>query len=430
MPDLISIFKKIFSLKDLRNKLLFSLALILIFRILAHIPIPSVDTAGLSSYFQNNQILGLLDLFSGGSVSRFSIAMLGVGPYITSSIIMQLLQVSIPALEELSKEGEYGKQKINQYTRYLSMPLSIIESYGLIKVLQSQDVLGQIATNEMILIIVIATAGTTFLMWLGELISENGIGNGVSILISVGIIAGIPSQVASTAQILEGQYLLAAEMILAAIAMVAFIVYINEAERRVKISYARRIRAGRTIGTIDSYLPIRTNTAGVIPITFATSFLVFPGILAQFLQTSSIESLRSFANTLNMLISNEYIYGIVFFILVFAFTFFYTSIIFQPNQMAENLQKQGGFIPGIRPGNQTAMYLSGIIYKITFLGALFLAIIAVFPFVLQNITGIRTLAIGGTGILIIVSVTLDFVRQIKAQLAMRSYDDAYGYNQL
>ena len=428
MPDLISIFKKIFSLKDLRNKLLFSLALVLVFRILAHIPIPSIDTAGLSSYFQNNQVLGLLDLFSGGSVSRFSIVMLGVGPYITSSIIMQLLQVAIPSLEELSKEGEYGKQKINQYTRYLSLPLAVIEAYGLIRVLQSQNVLGQVGISDIVLIIAIATAGATFLMWLGELISENGVGNGLSILISVGIIAGIPSQVTSTAQVLEGQYFLAAELILAAIAMIAFIVYINESERRVKISYARRIRAGKTVGTIDSYLPIKTNTAGVIPIIFATSFLVFPGILSQFLQSSSVESLKSFASKLSAFIANEYAYGAVFFVLVFAFTFFYTSIIFQPNQMAENLQKQGGFIPGIRPGNQTAQYLSGIIYKITFIGALSLSIIAIFPFVLQNLTGIRTLAISGTGILIIVSVTLDFVRQVKAQLAMRSYDDAYEYN--
>lgn len=428
MPDLISIFKKIFSVKDLRNKLLFSLALVLVFRILAHIPIPSIDTAGLSSYFQNNQVLGLLDLFSGGSVSRFSIVMLGVGPYITSSIIMQLLQVAVPSLEELAKEGEYGKQKINQYTRYLSIPLAIIEAYGLIRVLQSQSVLGQITISDTVLIIAIATAGATFLMWLGELISENGIGNGLSILISVGIIAGIPSQLTSTAQVLEGQYLLAVELVLSAVAMIAFIVYINEAERRVKISYARRMRAGKTVGTIDSYLPIKANTAGVIPIIFATSFLVFPGILSQFLQTSSVEFLKSFASKLSAFIANEYAYGIVFFILVFAFTFFYTSIIFQPNQMAENLQKQGGFVPGIRPGNQTAKYLSGIIYKITFVGALFLSIIALFPFVLQNLTGIRTLAISGTGILIIVSVTLDFVRQVKAQLAMRSYDDAYGYN--
>ncbi len=425
MPDIIGVFKKIFYLKDLRNKLLYTFLLVIIFRILAHIPIPSVDTAGLASFFQNNQILGLLDLFSGGSVSRFSLVMLGVGPYITSSIVMQLLQVAIPSLEELSKEGEYGKQKINQYTRYFSIPLSVIEAYGLIRVLQSQNVLGEILLNDMVLIIAIATAGTVFLMWLGELISENGIGNGVSILISVGILAGIPQQLVSTAQILDGQYFLTAEMIIAAIAMIAFIVYVNEAERRIRVSYARRIRAGKTLGNIDSYLPIKANAAGVIPIIFATSFLVIPGILSQYLQTSSIESLKSFAIKLNEAIANEYVYGIVFFVLVFAFTFFYTSIIFQPNQMAENLQKQGGFVPGIRPGKQTAEYLSSIIYKITFSGALFLSIIAIFPFILQNATGIRTLAIGGTGILIIVSVTLDFVRQIKAQLAMRSYD-TYG----
>jgi len=426
LPNFLSILKRIFSLKDLRKKIFFTIGILLIFRVLAHIPIPSIDTEGLSVFFKNNQVLGLLDLFSGGSVSRFSIAMLGVGPYITSSIIMQLLQVAIPSLEELAKEGEYGKQKINQYTRYLSVPLSIIEGYGLVRVLQSQNVLSQITTSDMVLILAIATAGTTFLMWLGELISESGIGNGVSLIISVGIIAGVPSQVLSTAEILESQYLLAIEIILAAIAMIAFIVYVNEAERRVKVSYARRIRAGRSVGNIDSYLPIKANAAGVIPIIFATSLLVFPGILAQYFQSSTIEWLSSFAKTLEKMVANEYIYGTAFFVLVFAFTFFYTSIIFQPNQMAENLQKQGGFIPGIRPGQQTANYLRAIIYKITFTGAFFLSIIAIFPFVLQSATGIQTLAIGGTGILIIVSVTLDFVRQIKAHLAMRSYDDAYG----
>lgn len=426
IANYLSIFKRIFYLKDLRNKIFFTIGIILIFRILAHVPIPSIDTEGLVVFFQNNQILGLLDLFSGGSVSRFSIAMLGVGPYITSSIIMQLLQVAIPSLEELSKEGEYGRQKINQYTKYFSVPLALIEGYGLVRVLQSQGVLGHINTGDLFLILVMATAGTVLLMWLGELISENGIGNGVSIIISVGIVAGLPAQVFSTAQIIEGQYILAAEIILAAIAMIAFIVYVNEAERRIKVSYARRIRAGRSVGNIDSYLPIKANAAGVVPIIFATSFLVFPGILAQYLKSSTVNKISSFAQTLERLMANEYVYGIAFFVLVFAFTFFYTSIIFQPNQMAENLQKQGGFIPGIRPGQQTAGYLSSIIYKITFTGALFLSIIAIFPFVLQSVTGINTLAIGGTGILIIVSVTLDFVRQIKAHLAMRSYDDIYG----
>lgn len=426
IANYLSIFKRIFYLKDLRNKIFFTVGIVLIFRILAHIPIPSIDTEGLAVFFQNNQILGLLDLFSGGSVSRFSIVMLGVGPYITSSIIMQLLQVAIPSLEELSKEGEYGRQKINQYTRYFSVPLALIEGYGLVRVLQSQGVLGHINTSDLILILAIATAGTVFLMWLGELISENGIGNGVSIIISVGIVAGLPAQVLSTAQIIDDQYILAAEIILAAVAMVAFIVYVNEAERRIKVSYARRIRAGRSVGNIDSYLPIKANAAGVIPIIFATSFLVFPGILAQYLKSSTISSISSFAQTLERLIANEYVYGIAFFVLVFAFTFFYTSIIFQPNQMAENLQKQGGFIPGIRPGQQTARYLGSIIYKITFTGALFLSIIAIFPFILQSVTGVNTLAIGGTGILIIVSVTLDFVSQIKAHLVMRSYDDIYG----
>ena len=423
MANQIGLLKRIFTLKDLRDKLIFTAIIVVIFRILAHIPLPGVDTAGLASFFQNNQVLGLLDLFSGGSVSRFSLVMLGVGPYITASIVIQLLTVVIPSLEELQKEGEYGRQKINQYTRYFSVPLAVIESYGLIRVLQGQNVLGHLDFETMALVIAVATAGTVLLMWMGELLSERGIGNGVSLLIALGIIAGIPSQIAATAQVIEGKVLVSAEMIVAFVLMIAFIVFVNEAERRVPVSYARRIRAGRSVGTIDSYLPIKANAAGVIPIIFATSVLVIPGVISQYLQVSKNERLKEFASSFTQLFSNEVFYGVLFFILVFVFTFFYTSIIFQPKQIAENLQKQGGFVPGIRPGAQTAEYFSSVIYKITFAGAFFLAIVALFPFVLQNVTGIRTLAIGGTGILIIVSVTLDFVRQIKAQLAMRSYDD-------
>jgi preprotein translocase subunit SecY len=423
--NILQTFKRIFTLKDLRHKILFTALIILLFRILAHIPLPGVDTTGLQSFFQNNQVLGMLDLFSGGSIGRFSLAMLGVGPYITASIVIQLLTIAIPSLEALQKEGEWGRQKINQYTRYLSVPLAIVESYGLIRVLQSQNVLEQLNFANMALIITCATAVTVLLMWMGELLSERGIGNGLSMIISVGIIAGIPAQIAATSQVVGGQYMLAAELILAFVAMIVLIVFVNEAERRVPVSYARRVRSGRSVGNIDSYLPIKANAAGVIPIIFSTSMLVVPNVIAQMLQTSSRENLKDFAATITRVFSNNLFYGITFFVLVFAFTFFYTSIIFKPKDIAENLQKQGGFVPGIRPGAQTADYLSSVIYKITFPGALFLAVVALFPFLLQNLTGIRTLAIGGTGVLIIVSVTLDFVRQIKAQLAMRSYDELY-----
>lgn len=423
--NILQTFKRIFTLKDLRDKILFTALIILLFRILAHIPLPGVDTTGLQSFFANNQVLGMLDLFSGGSIGRFSLAMLGVGPYITASIVIQLLTIAIPSLEALQKEGEWGRQKINQYTRYLSVPLAIVESYGLIRVLQSQNVLEQLNFANMALIITCATAVTVLLMWMGELLSERGIGNGLSMIISVGIIAGIPAQIAATSQVVGGQYMLAAELILAFVAMIVFIVFVNEAERRVPVSYARRVRSGRSVGNIDSYLPIKANAAGVIPIIFSTSMLVVPNVIAQMLQTSSRENLKDFAATITRVFSNNIFYGVTFFVLVFAFTFFYTSIIFKPKDIAENLQKQGGFVPGIRPGTQTADYLSSVIYKITFPGALFLAVVALFPFLLQNLTGIRTLAIGGTGVLIIVSVTLDFVRQIKAQLAMRSYDELY-----
>jgi len=423
MNKAIDLVKRIIHLKDLRNKLIFTAAVIVIFRFLSHVPLPGVSAAGLASFFENNQILGLLDLFSGGAVSKFSIVMLGVGPYITASIVMQLLAVAVPSLEELQKEGEYGKEKINQYTRFLSIPLAFIESFGLIRLLQSQQVLEKLDVFHLILIMVVATAGSTLLMWLGEILGENGIGNGISMLISVGIVAGLPSQISSTAQIVDNKLLVGAEFIAIFVLMIAFIVWVNEAERKVPVSYARRVRSGRTIGLIDSYLPIKANAAGVIPIIFATSILVFPGVILQYLQTAQVESVKRVATLISSFLSNNTYYGILFFALVFLFTFFYTSIIFQPKNIAENLQKQGGFIPGIRPGNQTAQYLSSVIYRITFAGAFFLSIIAVFPFAMQNITGIKTLAIGGTGILIIVSVTLEFVRALKAQLVMRSYED-------
>jgi len=367
----------------------------------------------------------MIDLFSGGSISRFSIAMLGVGPYITASIVIQLLTVVVPSLENLQKEGEYGRQKINQYTRYLSVPFGLIESFGLVKLLQSQGVVGVLTTEQLIFTLVLATAGSVFLMWIGELISENGIGNGLSIIIALGIIAGLPSQIVATAQILDARYLIAAEIIIAAILVVIFIVLITEAERRIPVSYARRASLGRTLSPVESYLPIKPNAAGVIPIIFATSMLIMPNFLAQYLKTANSVTLQNIGSVAGSFLSNNTYYTILFFVLVFLFTFFYTSVIFQPNQMAENLQKQGGFVPGIRPGIQTAQYLSSVIYKVTFSGAIGISIVAVFPFILQSLTNIKTLAIGGTGILIIVSVVLELVRQIDAQLAMRSYDESY-----
>jgi len=421
----IETIKRAFKLQDLRKKILYTIALLLVFRFLTHVPLPFIDIQGLKSFFENNQVLGMIDLFSGGSISRFSIAMLGVGPYITASIVIQLLTVVVPSLENLQKEGEYGRQKINQYTRYLSVPFGLIESFGLVKLLQSQGVVGVLTTEQLIFTLVLATAGSVFLMWIGELISENGIGNGLSIIIALGIIAGLPSQIVATAQILDARYLIAAEIIIAAILVVIFIVLITEAERRIPVSYARRASLGRTLSPVESYLPIKPNAAGVIPIIFATSMLIMPNFLAQYLKTANSVTLQNIGSVAGSFLSNNTYYTILFFVLVFLFTFFYTSVIFQPNQMAENLQKQGGFVPGIRPGIQTAQYLSSVIYKVTFSGAIGISIVAVFPFILQSLTNIKTLAIGGTGILIIVSVVLELVRQIDAQLAMRSYDESY-----
>lgn len=415
---------KIFRLKDLRNRILFTIVTLLIFRFLAHVPLPGIDLAGLKAFFESNQLLGLLNLFSGGSIGRFSIVMLGVGPYITSSIIFQLLTLVIPSLDALQKEGEWGREKINQYTRWATILFAMIESFGLIRLLQSQNVIGTLSFAQIALTVIVATAGSIFLMWLGELISERGIGNGISILIAAGIIAGIPGQLQNTAQIIEMNKILAmAIFLIIAATIIGFIVFFNEAERRIPVAYARQVRGRQLVGGIDTYLPIKIAAAGVIPIIFAISVMVFPGMVGQFFSAARSAWLRNAADWLVRIFGNNIYYGVTFFVLVVLFTFFYTSIIFQPKEMAKNLQKQGGFVPGIRPGPETADYLTSIIYKVTFAGAVFLGTVAILPFLIQAGTGISTISIGGTGILIIISVTLETMRQIQAQLATRTYEE-------
>jgi len=416
----------VFTNKDLRKRILITICIILIFRVLAQIPLPGVDISGLKAFFENNQLFGLLDLFSGGSVSRFSLVLLGVGPYITASIAFQLLVMVIPSLEALQKEGEYGRKKINQYTRYASVPLAFIEAYGLLRLLQSQGVIQVAGVWELVLILIAATAGSVFLMWLGEIISEKGIGNGISMIIAFGIIAGLPPNIGNLAQIVSGdssKILLAIVYGLVIIAMIVFIVWMTEAERRIPVTYATRMRSMRDPSRIESYLPIKLNAAGVIPIIFATSLLVFPGVVSQLFTNARSEWLRTVAHQIQAFFSNNYYYAIVFFVLVIAFTYFYTSVIFKPDQVAENLQKQGSFVPGVRPGHETSRYIRTILYRVTTTGALFLAAVAVVPFLLQaTTTEFKTLAIGGTGILIIVAVAIDTMNQIKSQMVSQTYD--------
>lgn len=416
--------KQFFANKQLKNKIIYTLIILVIFRFLAHIPIPGVDVDELRKFFNQNQLFGLFNLFTGGAMKNFSVVMLGVGPYITASIIFQLLTAIIPSLEELSKEGEYGKQKINQYTRIATVPFAIIQSYSMIALLKSQGITLDLSITHLIIAMISMTAGTMLLMWLGELLTEKGIGNGLSIIISVGIIANLPTSIIQTINIIDTvQIMSIIGIVLAALITVVMIVFVNEAERRIPITYAKQVRGNKTYGGVDTHLPIRVNIAGVIPIIFAISMLVFPGVIANLFTQAQSETIANAARYIQDLFQNNLFYSISYFVLVIAFTFFYTSVVFKPEEIAKNIQRQGGFIPGIRPGVETSNYLKSIVSRIELIGALFLAVIAVAPYIVQSITGISTLVIGGTSILIIVSVIIETTKQIKAQMAMQTYDN-------
>jgi preprotein translocase subunit SecY len=415
----------IWSAPDLRKKILFTLSIIVIFRVIAHIPMPGVDVASLRDFFSGSQIFQLLDMFSGGTLFNFSIMTLGLNPYINASIIMQLLQNVVPKLEELQKEGEYGRAKINQYTRYLTVPLAFVQSWGVLLLLQrsGSGILNNLAPIELATVLVTMTAGTVLLMWMGELITENGIGNGISILIFAGILARLPVTLGQTATIFtrENAFNIILVLVLA-VAAIAAVAVINEAHRRVSVQYARRVRGGRTYGGGSSHLPIRINQAGVIPIIFAISIILLPGMMATFFATASNPTIANTAIQIRDLFNNTSFYSAFYFVLVVLFTYFYTSVTFQPTKIADDLRKYGGFIPGIRPGHATSDYLAYIINRITLVGGIFLGSIAILPFITQGVTNISTLAIGGTGLLIVVSVVLETAKQLQSQLVMRSYE--------
>jgi len=416
--------QQIWKAKDLRRNVLFVLGMLVVFRLAAHIPVPGVDATALKNLFNSNQILGLMNLFSGGGMENFSIVMMGIAPYITSSIIFQLLGMISPKIEEMQKE-ESGRQKINMWTRWATVPLAAMQAYGMITLLQSsnQGILGAMSMFDFIAIIITITAGTIFLMWIGELISEKNIGNGISLLIFAGIVAALPRQIQQIAISYDSTQLFTViGFIVIAIITVVSVVIINEGQRNIPVQYARQVRGQRAFGGSSTHLPLRVNMAGVIPIIFAISVVLFPPMIAQFFLHANSSWLASLSAKVIAIFNDQLIYGIIYFVLVFAFTYFYTEVVFHPDRIAENLQKQGGFIPGIRPGKSTTDYLAYTTHRIIFFGALFLSLIAILPLVMRYFTGAQSLVIGGTSLLIVVAVVIETVKQIESQLTMREYD--------
>ncbi|HWV36678.1 MAG TPA: preprotein translocase subunit SecY [Thermomicrobiales bacterium] len=423
-----------FKIPDLRRKILYTLGMLVLFRIIASVPVPGVDREGLRQYIETNQLLGMLNLFSGGGLRSFSIAALGVYPYITATIIMQLMTPIIPRLNELSMEGQQGRNQIDRYTHYITVPLAMLQGYGQM-LLFSSDQSGNLVKNfglfdrdtflPTIAILFTLTAGTMLLVWIGELITENGIGNGVSIIIFGGIVASLPGAVSglvsggTIAQNVFGTLL----FLLIGLITVVGIVLINEGQRKIPVHHAKRIRAGRQYGGNTTNIPLKVNSAGMIPLIFAVSIMVFPGMVANFLSGSGAGWLGDAARKLSEWLSPDTVpYNIVYFFMVVGFTFFYTMVIFQQQHIPESLQRQGAFIPGVRPGRQTEVYLQKVLSRITIVGALFLGIVAILPFIAAQITGVQNLLLSATSLLIVVGVAIDTMRQLEAQLLMRNYE--------
>lgn len=424
MNSAIEKVKMIWKDKTVRRKILVTFLIFFIFRVFAFVPVPAVHVARLKDIFNQNQFLALLDIFSGGTLLNFSVMALGLAPYISASIIIQLLTVVFPKLEELSKEGDSGRAKINMYTRMLTAPITIMQSIGMYVLLKNQKILSSLSFIEFISFIVTLTAGTYILMWLGELISEYGVGNGISVLIFGGIVARLPVAFVHTIATITGETFFNYFMlILIAVVVVYFVVYINEAIRRVPVYYAKRIKGNRIYQGASNYLPLKLTQAGVIPIIFAANFVLFPQLLGTFLTYAKNPAVSGAAAFLVRVFQPRgFVYNFIYFFLVIGFTYFYTIIISSPEKIAEQLQKNGGFIPGIRPGDTTKKYLQTILIRITSVGALFLGGIAILPALISIMTGIPNIVIGGTGILIVVSVVLETFKVLEAQMIMKSYE--------
>ena len=415
---------EIFKIADLRKKILMVAFLLLCFRVLAAIPIPGIDSENLRNLFASNQLFGFLNIFSGGALENLSIIMLGVGPYITTTIILQLLTILFPRLKEIYyEEGEQGRAKFNRLARYITVPLAALQGYGFLNLLTHQGVLAPLKMPVLITNVIIITAGSVLLMWLGELIEEYKIGSGISMIIFAGIVSGLPSALSNIIYSYSPEdiptYI---AYVILTVLVVAGVVFINEGERKIPVSYAKRVRGSKLYGGASSYLPLKVNQAGVIPIIFAVSILLFPQFLAQTLSIFSPDISIRLTELVNKFFANLLIYSAIYFVLVVVFTYFYTAITFDPQEIAKNLQRSGGFIPGIRPGASTAEFISKIVNRTTLFGAIFLGLIAILPNLTQLITGISALTLGGTALLIVVSVALETMKQIQSQVIMREYE--------
>lgn len=414
----------VFKDRGLRARILVVVGMLVVFRLLSAIPVPGIDSARLSAFLSNNQFFGILNIFSGGGLSNLSIIMLGVGPYITSSIIMQLMTIMVPRLKALSQEeGEAGRKKFNQYSRMITIPLAVLQGFSLLMVLKKQAILGVLTPLELGTALVVVVAGSVFLTWLGEIMTEYGISNGTSIIIFAGIVSALPKHIS---QFLSYQFDVAQLPVLIAfllvgLALIALVVFISEAERPIPVTYARQVHGNTQTGGVSTYIPLRVNQAGVIPIIFALSILLLPQLLGGLFAISKVTILSTIGDALTNFSQSTWAYSIVYFVLVFVFTYFYTAVTFDPHAMSENLQKSGAFIPGIRPGLSTEQYIAKIVSRITFVGALFLGVIAVLPLIVKAITGITAIALGGTAMLIVVSVILDLIKRIDAQISMHEY---------
>ncbi|KKR16906.1 MAG: Protein translocase subunit SecY [Candidatus Levybacteria bacterium GW2011_GWC1_40_19] len=424
MNDILRIFKSGFKAPDVRRKILFTALVLVIFRVFAHIPVAGVDLAQLRVLFSQSQFLGLLDIFSGGTLANFSVMAMGLNPYINASIILQLSTLVFPKIEALSKEGEQGRQKINQYTRLLTVPLAALQSVGMYALLKSQGIVGFTDPISLLSFIVTMTAGTMLLVWLGELISEKGVGNGISVLIFAGIVGRLPVVFGQTLSTLNAENIFNIIVFLVmGLLVIAFLVTINEATRQITVYYAKRVRGNKMYGGQSTHLPLRLNQAGVIPIIFAVSLILLPSLIANYLTASPNPALQGLAGQVAYWFNPQgFFYNFLYFGLVVAFTFFYTAVVFNPKKIAEEIQKYGGFIPGIRPGTPTAAHLNYILIRITTVGAVSLGLVAVLPVIASAFTGVQNLVLGGTGILIVVSVVLETIKNIEAQLVMRNYE--------
>ncbi len=416
---------QIFKVKDIRSKIFMTLLWLVIFRLLAVIPIPGVNAANLKNFLNSNQLFGFLNIFSGGSLSRLSVMMLGVGPYITSTIIMQLLTMVFPRFKEMyNEEGSAGKAKFNRYSRLLMIPLAALQGFTFLKLLQNQGVITPLSLFEVIANVVVIVTGSVILMWIGEIISEYKIGNGTSLIILSGIVSGIPKTIQNAlASYDAGLVATYIAFIVLSVVIIAGIVFVNQGERRIAVSYSKRIKGNKMYGGSMSHLPLKVNQAGVIPIIFAISIMLFPQFLAQI---ASAFFKGGFAvkitDYINAFFNNQAIYSIAYFFLVVIFTYFYTAITFDSKEIAKNLQRSGAFIPGIRPGDPSAEFLSRTTKKVTLFGAMFLGIVAILPNVTRAFTGLQILSIGGTSLLIVVSVALETMKQLNSQLVAREYE--------